>query len=42
MIEFLIGLAVGGALVIHAVRRYRNRDGQIADLIRRVSGATKE
>jgi hypothetical protein len=42
MIEFLIGLAIGGALVIHAVRRYLNREGKVADLVRRVTGAIKE
>lgn len=42
MIEFLLGIVVGGALVIHAVRRYLNREGKVADLVRRVSGTTKE
>ncbi len=42
MIEFIIGFLVGGAAVIHSVRRYRNRDGHIADLVRRATGTTKE
>jgi hypothetical protein len=41
MIEFALGLVIGAALVIHVIRRYRNRDGQIADLIRRATGTTK-
>jgi hypothetical protein len=28
--------------VIYVIRRYSNRDGRVADIIRRVSGATKE
>lgn len=42
MIEFLIGVGIGAALAVYVLRRYRNRDGQIADIIRRATGATKE
>jgi len=42
LVLFLVGIAIGGFVVIHAVRRYRTRDGQIADLVRRVSGIPKE
>lgn len=38
MIEFLMGVVVGAALIVHVIRRYRNRDGQIADMIRRATG----
>jgi hypothetical protein len=41
MIEFLIGIIVGVALAVYAVRRYNNRDGQVADIVRRVTGVTK-
>ena len=45
MSELLTGtiiLAIGIIAGILAVRRYKNREGQFADIIRRVSGATKE
>lgn len=42
MIEFLIGVGIGAALMVYVLRRYRNRDGYIADSLRRVAGTTKE
>lgn len=41
MIEFLIGICIGAAAVILTIRRYRDRDGALADIIRRATGATK-
>lgn len=42
MIEFLIGCIIGAAAVIFAIRRYKDRDGKVAIIISRVTGATKE
>ena len=42
MIEFALGAAVGVALCIFLIRRYRTRDGTAARIVRRVSGITTE
>jgi hypothetical protein len=34
--------ALGAAAMAFAVRHYRTREGKLADLIRRATGATKE
>jgi len=42
VVLFLVGFVIGGGVVIHVVRRYRNRDGQIADFVRRIIDIPKE
>ena len=37
----LIGAVIGAALMLYAVRRYRNRDGKIAELVRWATGDIK-
>ena len=39
MIEFLIGICIGAAAVIFTIRRYQNRDGKVAEAIRRAISA---
>ena len=42
MIEFFLGIITGIALLSYAAHNTKTRDGTLAELIRRLVGATKE
>lgn len=42
MPEFLLGIVAGATLALLVVRRYLNREGKVAETIRRVVGVIKE